>query len=64
MELVFGLPVRESVRLAREIDIKVRFYIPYGNGFLPYCLSWARRNPRVLWWMFKDFVRPNALPLR
>jgi proline dehydrogenase len=62
MELVFGLPARESVKLAKDLDVRVRFYIPYGNGFLPYCLSWARRNPRVLWWMIKDFVRPNSLP--
>ncbi len=62
MELVYGLPARESVKLAQDLDIRVRFYIPYGNGFLPYCLSWARRNPRVLWWMIKDFVRPNSLP--
>ena len=62
MELVYGLPARESIRLAKELDLRVRFYIPYGNGFLPYCLSWARRNPRILWWMIKDFVRPNSLP--
>ena len=62
MELVYGLPSRESLELARELAMNVRFYIPYGNGFLPYCLSWARRNPRVLWWMFKDFVRPKSLP--
>ncbi len=62
MELVYGLPARESIKLAQDLDIRVRFYIPYGNGFLPYCLSWARRNPRVLWWMIKDFVRPNTLP--
>ena len=62
MELVYGLPARESIKLARDLDMSVRFYIPYGNGFLPYCLSWARRNPRVLWWMIKDFVRLNSLP--
>jgi proline dehydrogenase len=62
MELVYGLPARDPIKLARELGLTVRFYIPYGNGFLPYCLSWARKNPRVLWWMFKDFVRPNSLP--
>jgi proline dehydrogenase len=62
MELLYGLPAHESIKLARDLGVNVRFYIPYGNGFLPYCLSWARRNPCVLWWIIKDFVRSNSLP--
>src|SRR2546430_13669470 len=28
--------------------------LPYGHAWLPYGLSQARRNPRILWWTMKD----------
>jgi proline dehydrogenase len=33
MELVYGLPARESIKLAQDLDIRVRFYIPMAMGF-------------------------------
>jgi proline dehydrogenase len=60
MELLYGLPARGSVRLAQRLGVGVRFYVPYGYGWLPYSLSWASRNPRVFWWMVKDFVMSGS----
>ncbi len=57
MELLYGLPARESVNLARNLGIKVRFYIPYGSAYLPYCLSHVRHNPHVLAWILKALVK-------
>jgi proline dehydrogenase len=68
MELLLGLPVRRAVRVAREAGVPVRVYVPYGHACLPYGLSQARQDPRVLWWLSRDlllgrsFRLPDALP--
>jgi proline dehydrogenase len=56
MELLYGLPSRKSIVLAQRLGMSVRFYIPYGTAWLPYCLSWAKRNPGVFWWILRDLV--------
>ncbi len=59
LELLFGLPVEQVLRVAKELGVPARLYIPYGYGWLPYSLSQARRNPRIFWWMLKDIVLRN-----
>jgi proline dehydrogenase len=54
LELLHGLPSRASLALAEERQVPVRFYVPYGKAYLPYCLSQARRQPRLLWWLLRD----------
>lgn len=56
LELLYGLPVDPVVAIARSMGVPVRFYIPYGHAWLPYSLSQARRNPRILWWTMKDML--------
>ncbi len=56
VELLYGLPTRETIRRARELEVPVRVYIPYGEAYLPYALSQARRKPRILWWLLKDLT--------
>jgi len=56
LELLFGLPLRPSLRIAQAAGVPVRFYVPYGQAWLPYCLSEARRNPRILWWTVRDWL--------
>jgi proline dehydrogenase len=62
LELLFGLPARTSLRIARAVGVPVRFYVPYGHPWLPYCLSQARHNPRVLWWSVKDWLLGRRWP--
>lgn len=68
LELLFGLPMRHAIREARAVGVPVRFYVPYGHAWLPYCLSQAQQNPRILWWVLRDllldhsFGRPEFLP--
>lgn len=54
LELLFGLPTRAVLRVARKAKVPVRMYVPYGAAWAPYCLSQARRNPRILWWVLRD----------
>lgn len=54
LELLFGLPTRAVLRVARRFGVPVRMYVPYGAAWAPYCLSQARQNPRILWWVLRD----------
>jgi proline dehydrogenase len=63
MELLYGLPMTRLVSVARELGVRVRVYVPYGSGWLPYALSQARRNPRIVWWVMRDLVRGRSWSL-
>jgi proline dehydrogenase len=56
LELLYGLPTRHVLGVAIELDVPVRFYVPFGHAWLPYCLSQAQRNPRILLWILKDLI--------
>ncbi len=60
LELLFGLPVRQLIPMAKELDVPVRCYVPYGTAYLPYSTVQARKLPRVLWWFVKDLFRAAA----
>ena len=60
LELLHGLPMKPMLRLAREMGVPVRVYVPYGRGWLPYALSKVSENPRILWWLMRDLVRAGA----
>lgn len=54
LELLYGLPVNAARAVARELDVPVRMYVPYGKAYMPYALSQLRRNPKVVWWYLRD----------
>jgi proline dehydrogenase len=56
LELLYGLPMKPLLKIAAELDVPVRVYVPYGHGWLPYSLTQARRNPRVFWWILRDLI--------
>ena len=56
LELLYGLPMKPLLKIAAELDVPVRVYVPFGRGWLPYSLTQARRNPRALWWILRDLV--------
>ena len=56
LELLYGLPMREAIRCARDLGVRVRVYVPYGEAYMPYALSKARRKPQILWWLLKDMA--------
>jgi len=62
LELLFGLPSKAVLKIATEMGVRTRVYVPYGYGWLPYSLSQARKNPRIFWWMLKDAMlrKPQA----
>jgi hypothetical protein len=36
--------------------VRVRVYVPYGAGYIPYAIKQLRRHPRIAWWIIKDLV--------
>ena len=56
LEQLFGLPSRQTLRIARDLGVPVRMYVPYGNSWVPYVHAWVRRNPRVVWWVARDLL--------
>jgi proline dehydrogenase len=56
LELLYGLPVNPVLKVARQLGVPVRVYVPYGYGWLPYSLTQAKRNPRVFWWVLRDLL--------
>jgi proline dehydrogenase len=63
-ELLYGLPSRHVVRVARANRVVARLYVPYGHAWLPYRLSHARHNPGLLWWVTRDLVRGGGIGTR
>ena len=60
IELLLGLPVHRVRDIARRLHVPVRMYVPYGYAWLPYAVSAARKNPRILFWILEDAVRGRA----
>jgi proline dehydrogenase len=56
LELLYGLPMKQALKVASELGVPVRVYVPFGHGWLPYSLTQARHNPRVFWWVLRDLL--------
>jgi proline dehydrogenase len=63
LELLYGLPVSQGLSLSREMSIPTRIYVPFGHAWLPYALSQAQANPRIYWWVLRDFLLGRAFRL-
>ena len=61
LELLYGLPQSDMLKLARRRGVTARIYVPYGHAGLPYRLKEAARNPRILGWFLRDLLRGSAL---
>jgi proline dehydrogenase len=60
LEVLHGWNVGPSVRVAREMGVRVRVYVPFGNAALPYRLSDLRHEPRVVWRALTDTIRLSS----
>ncbi|HYS21683.1 MAG TPA: hypothetical protein VEO73_11405 [Gemmatimonadales bacterium] len=63
LQLLYGLPMERGLQVARACGVPVRIYVPYGRAWVPYCLSQARRNPRILWWTVRDSLLGRSFRL-
>jgi proline dehydrogenase len=56
LELLFGLPMTKSLKMAESLKVPVRIYVPFGRGYLPYVAKLAVYNPKITGWLIKDFI--------
>jgi proline dehydrogenase len=56
LELLHGLPHHASLRMATQLGVPVRFYVPHGKAWLPYALSQAKKNPHIIRWFARDLL--------
>jgi proline dehydrogenase len=57
LELLYGLPQRPLLRVARHYGVRARLYVPYGQAALPYRLKEAVLSPRIIGWFLYDLLR-------
>lgn len=57
IELLYGLPMRRSLRLADDAGLGVRTYVPYGESFLPYAMKRLAHDPRIAWRLLRDAAK-------
>jgi proline dehydrogenase len=62
LELLYGLPVRAVLPIAKEAGVPVRVYLPYGHAWLPYVVNRLRKEPRIALRLLRDLV--DSLRLR
>jgi len=60
-ELLFGLPLEPAAAEGRKARIPARIYISYGSAWLPYSVSRAFSNPRVIAWLARDFFTKRSV---
>ena len=66
LELLRGLPSRAALKIARELGVAVRVYVPFGVSWVPYALDHVQNHPYVALWALRDatidrFVTPPLL---
>ncbi len=55
-EFVYPLPVAPALAEGEPYGVPARLYIPYGAAWLPYSVSRAVSNPRVLYYLARDLL--------
>lgn len=55
-ELFYGMPFRAPALAARDLDVPIRVYVPYGDASAPYRAADLRRNPAATWWLAQDLA--------
>lgn len=54
LELLYGFPVRGLMPHLKGMNVPIRVYVPFGHGWVPYCLDYVRTRPSFLWWLVRD----------
>ena len=63
-QLLFGLPADDAMHVGREMGVPIRFYVPYGWGWLPYSVSKAYSNPHIILRLLRDLLKNSSGDVR
>ncbi len=56
LEQIRGLPRRRAVAVARQLKVRVRIYVPFGEGWWPYALGKMLERPYLIMWWLRDLA--------
>jgi proline dehydrogenase len=59
LELLYGLPLRKVVAIARAGAVPVRVFLPYGHGFLPYAMEQLKAHPWIALQVVRAWIEPG-----
>jgi proline dehydrogenase len=62
LELLYGLPQKPLLQIAKDLNVRARMYVPYGHNGLPYRLKNAMQQPRIFGWFLHDLLRGSKRP--
>lgn len=63
LQVLFATDGSDAERVARELGVPVRVYLPYGHGRAPYNLADLRRTPTLMSTLARDLLpRPSRGP--
>lgn len=54
LEFLYGFPVRRLLPPPGDMAVPIRVYVPFGQGWIPYCVGYVRDRPAFLWWLARD----------
>jgi len=57
LELLYGLPQQPMLKVARDLGVRARMYVPNGRSGLPYRLKNAIGHPKIIGWFIHDLWR-------
>lgn len=60
IEVLLGMPAKPLMAWARQNGVRLRVYVPYGEGFVPNALGVLKRNPRLIVSVAKEHLATAA----
>jgi len=60
LELLFGRPMKSSLRWAALNRVPVRVYVPFGKGYVPSVIGLLRHNPKLALHLLRSLVIPGT----
>lgn len=54
LELLYGFPIHGLLPHLVRIGVPIRIYVPFGHGWIRYCMSRVRERPSFLWRLLRD----------
>lgn len=62
-EVIYPAARQDVIQVAKDHDVPSRLYVPFGSAWLPYSLSRAASNPKVLMWLMRDMLTSNRFKM-
>ena len=58
-QVLYGVPMKETIQKLLSLDYKVRVYVPYGENWYEYSIRRLNENPNISKYVLKNFFTKN-----